>query len=331
MSLAADTPPVIVVLDGATLAPGIALRRPTVPHVWRDFERTAAAETAERLRDATVAVVNKVRLDRAALDAAPRLRLVLVAATGMDNIDLAACTERGIAVRNVVGYGAATVAEHVFALLLALRRNLIAYRQSVLDGRWEESGQFCYHDFPVRELQGSRLALIGSGAIGGAVGRIAGAFGMEVVVAARKGRAAEQGRIPFDEALATADVLSLHCPLTPETRGLFDAQAFARMERRPILINTARGALIDGPALVDAVGSGQVSGVGLDVLAVEPITADDPVRAILARPNVIVTPHVAWAGRIAQQRIVDRLSDALDEFLDSPLVIGSDRVNPAPV
>nr|WP_247882888.1 D-2-hydroxyacid dehydrogenase [Azospirillum sp. TSA2s] len=307
--------PVIVVLDAATLAPGIALRRPAVPHAWRDFDRTAAGDTAERLRDATVAVVNKVRLDRATLDAAPGLRLVLVAATGMDNIDLDACAERGIAVRNVVGYGAATVAEHVFALVLALRRNLIAYRQSVLDGRWEESGQFCYHDFPVRELQGSRLALIGSGAIGGAVGRIAEAFGMEVVVAARKGRAAEPGRVSFEEALATADVLSLHCPLTPETRGLFDAQAFARMERRPILINTARGALIDGPALVDAVTAGRVSGVGLDVLAVEPITPDDPVRAILRHPNVIVTPHVAWAGRAAQQRIAETLSSALDEFL----------------
>lgn len=307
--------PVIVVLDAATLAPGIALRRPAVPHVWRDFDRTAAGDTAERLRDATVAVVNKVRLDRATLDAAPGLRLVLVAATGMDNIDLAACAERGIAVRNVVGYGAATVAEHVFALVLALRRNLIAYRQSVLDGRWEESGQFCYHDFPVRELQGSRLALIGSGAIGGAVGRIAEAFGMEVVVAARKGRAAEPGRVSFEEALATADVLSLHCPLTPETRGLLDARAFARMERRPILVNTARGALIDGPALVDAVVAGRVSGVGLDVLAVEPIAADDPVRAILRHPNVIVTPHVAWAGRAAQQRIAETLSSALDEFL----------------
>ncbi|QCG99329.1 D-2-hydroxyacid dehydrogenase (plasmid) [Azospirillum sp. TSA2s] len=319
MSLAAETlpvpAPVIVVLDAATLAPGIALRRPAVPHAWRDFDRTAAGDTAERLRDATVAVVNKVRLDRATLDAAPGLRLVLVAATGMDNIDLDACAERGIAVRNVVGYGAATVAEHVFALVLALRRNLIAYRQSVLDGRWEESGQFCYHDFPVRELQGSRLALIGSGAIGGAVGRIAEAFGMEVVVAARKGRAAEPGRVSFEEALATADVLSLHCPLTPETRGLFDAQAFARMERRPILINTARGALIDGPALVDAVTAGRVSGVGLDVLAVEPITPDDPVRAILRHPNVIVTPHVAWAGRAAQQRIAETLSSALDEFL----------------
>jgi glycerate dehydrogenase len=314
MNAASMTNPVIVFLDRATLAPEIALRRPSYPHEWREHDRTAPEEIAERTRDAAVVIVNKVRLDHAAIAAAPKLRLVLVAATGTDNVDLEACRARGIPVRNVAGYGATSVAEHVFTLVLALRRNLVAYRQSVLDGRWEESGQFCYHDFPVRELRGARLVLVGSGAIGGEVGRIGAAFGMEVVAAARKGTPATGDRIPFDEALATADVISLHCPLTPETRSLLGPREFALMARRPILVNTARGALIDGPALVGAVRAGQVSGVGLDVLAVEPIAPDDPVRAILDHPGVIVTPHVAWAGRAAQQRVADVLSEHMERI-----------------
>jgi len=303
--------PVIVFLDRATLAPEITLRRPGYPHVWREHDRTTPDQVAERIRDATIAIVNKVRLDRVAIDSAPHLRLVLVSATGTDNVDLDACRDRGIPVRNVAGYGATSVAEHVFALVLALRRNLVPYRQSVLDGRWEASGQFCYHDFPITELRGSRFVLIGSGAIGGEVGRLAAAFGMEVTAAARKGASASEGRIPFDEALATADVISLHCPLTPETRNLLGPREFGLMTRRPILVNTARGALIDGPALVEAVRAGRVSGVGLDVLAVEPIAPDDAVHAILDHPGVIVTPHVAWAGRAAQQRVADVLSERM--------------------
>lgn len=314
MNASSVTNPVIVFLDRATLAPEIALRHPDCPHEWREYDRTAPEQTAERVRDASVVIVNKVRLDRTAIEAAPKLRLVLVAATGTDNIDLEACRARGIPVRNVAGYGAASVAEHVFTLVLALRRNLIAYRQSVLDGRWEESGQFCYHDFPIRELRGARLVLVGSGAIGGEVGRLGAAFGMEVVAAARKGTPVAGDRVSFDEALATADVISLHCPLTPETRNLLGPREFALMARRPILVNTARGALIDGPALVEAVGAGQVSGVGLDVLAAEPIAPDDPVRAILHHPGVIVTPHVAWGGRAAQQRVADVLSEHLERI-----------------
>lgn len=306
--------PLIVFLDRATMAPEIPLRRPGAPHEWREYDRTSASQAAERIRDATVAIVNKVRLDRAAIEGARNLRLVLVSATGTDNVDVEACRERGIPVRNVVGYGATSVAEHVFSLVLALRRNLVAYRQSVLDGRWEASGQFCYHDYPVTELRGSRLVLVGGGAIGGEVGRIGGAFGMEVVVAARKGAKPGPGRVAFDEALASADVISLHCPLTPETRGLLGEREFGLMRRRPILVNTARGALIDGPALVEAMREGKLSGVGLDVLAVEPIAADDPVRAIIGRSDVIVTPHVAWAGRAAQKRVADTLSEEMDSF-----------------
>ncbi|WP_207484480.1 D-2-hydroxyacid dehydrogenase [Arenibaculum pallidiluteum] len=309
------TKPVIVFLDRGTLAPDVALLRPSTPHEWREYDATSHSEAAGRIRDATVVIVNKVRLDHPVIEQAPGLRLVLVAATGTDNVDLEACRRRGIPVRNVVGYGATSVAEHVLALVLALRRNIVAYRQSVLAGRWEESGQFCYHDFPIAELSGSRLMLVGGGAIGSEVGRLARAFGMDVVAAGRKGAPAAEGRIRFDEGLATADVISLHCPLTPETRHLLGAREFALMERRPILVNTARGALVDGTALVEAVRAGRLSGVGLDVLAAEPIAADDPVRAILELPSVIVTPHVAWAGRAAQLRVAEVLSRELEMFL----------------
>jgi glycerate dehydrogenase len=311
------TTPLIAFLDRDTFAAEIAFARPAAAHRWAEYPRTAAGEIVERIADATVVIVNKVPLSGATLAQAPRLRLVLVAATGTDNVDLEACRERGIRWQNVVGYGTSSVVDHVFTLILALRRNLIAYRDSVIAGRWQKSGQFCFHDYSIRELRGARLVLIGSGTIGREVARIGEAFGMETILAARKGEPARDGRVAFDDAIAAADIISLHCPLTAETRGLLSQREFGLMKRRPVLINTARGALIDAPALVEAIRSEQLSAVGLDVLAVEPPAPDNALQAILALPNVIITPHIAWAGRAAQQRLADMLCSNLDKFLKS--------------
>ena len=306
----------IVFLDRATLAPSVRLRRPAFPHRWHDFARTAPHEIEARLADADVAVVNKLPLDRAMLQRLPRLRLIAVAATGTDAIDVAACRELGITVVNVRGYAAVTVPEHVFALILALRRNLLRYRADVLAGRWQAAEQFCFHDHPIRDLAGSTLGIVGEGAIGQEVAARARAFGMKVLFAAHKGRTG-LGPLytPWDEVLATSDVISLHCPLVPATRGLLAMPEFRAMAKRPLLVNTARGPLIVDEDLERALDEGLVSGAGLDVTLPEPPAADSVPMRLARRPDTIVTPHVAWASLEAQQTLADQLVDLIEAFV----------------
>lgn len=304
--------PRIVFLDRATIS--VPVKAPAWPHEWENFDATGPAEVADRIADAEVVIVNKVELRRETIERASRLSLVLIAATGTDNVDTAALDERNIVWHNVVGYGATSVTEHVMALILTLRRNIIAYRQAVLGGRWQQAGEFCFHDFPVAELEGATLAIIGGGAIGQRVGQLTRAFGMRIVLAERKGRPARPGRTAFEDALANADVISLHCPLTDETRHLLDDAAFCAMNMRPFIINTARGALIDTAALVRALDTGRIGGAGLDVLEAEPALPDDPIMAVTDRPNVVVTPHIAWAGQHAQNVVARTLRARLDAW-----------------
>ncbi len=305
----------IVFLDRDTLPPETRLRAPGVPHALTCHGRTAPGQVAARIADADVAITNKVRIDAEALAAAPKLKLVAVAATGTDVVDLAACKAAGVAVCNIRDYARHTVPEHTFALILALRRSLVAYRQSVLDGRWEAAAQFCYFDFPIADLAGSTLGIVGGGVLGQAVAGIARAFGMRTVFAARKGGAAEApGYAPFDDVMRMADVITLHCPLTETTRNLIGPREFALMQRRPLLINTGRGGLVDEAALVEALDAGRISGAGFDVLTREPPGAEHPLRRIAGRPNVIVTPHVAWASAEAIQGLADQLVDVIEAF-----------------
>jgi len=304
----------IVFLDRDTVAPQIALPRPSFPHVWDNHARTAPDQTADRLADATIAVTNKVRIGPAELDAAPGLRLIAVAATGYDCVDVAACAARGVAVANIRGYSVNTVPEHVFGLLLALRRSLVPYVTDTRGGAWQRAGQFCFFDHPIRDLAGATMGIVGRGGIGGRVADLARAFGMEVIFAARPGQPSGDGRVAFGEFCARADVISLHCPLTEATRGLLGADAFARMDRAPIILNTARGALIDLPALEAALDAGQVSGAGIDVADREPPAADDILMRLADHPRVLVTPHIAWASDAAQQALSDQLGDVLEAF-----------------
>ena len=305
----------VVFLDRATIAPQITLRRPSFAHEWVEHDRTAAEETAARLAGAQIAIVNKVRITREVLDAAPELKLVAVAATGTDCVDTAACAERGVAVCNIRGYSRNTVPEHVFALLLALRRGLVVYADGVRNGAWQRAGQFCYFAQPIRDLGGATMGVIGKGDIGSRVGALAEAFGMETVYAARRDETPGGDRLAFDEFLARADVISLHCPLNAGTRGLLGAREFASMTRRPIIINTARGALIDLPALEGALERGEVAGAGIDVAGVEPPPPDDILMRLAQHENVIVTPHVGWASNEAQQILADQLVDVLEAFV----------------
>lgn len=306
----------IVFLDRAALAPQIRLRRPSFAHTLTEHDRSRADQVVARLAGATIAITNKVPLGAETLAQLPDLRLVAVAATGTDGIDKAACQRLGIAVSNIRGYAVNTVPEHVFALILALRRNLVGFRDDVLAGEWQKAGQFCFFSHPIRDLAGTRLGIIGRGVLGERVAEIARAFRMEPVFAARKGASeVGAGYMPWDEVIASSDILSLHCPLTPQTRGLIGMAEFRAMTCRPLLINTARGGLVVEEDLVRALDEGLISGAGFDVTDGEPPADDNPVLRIARRPNVILTPHVAWASDEAQQALADQLIDNIEAFV----------------
>lgn len=314
--MSTEQPTRIVFLDAETLRPDTRLKPFARPAVLESFPRTAPGEVAGRIASAEVVLVNKVRIGAAEMDAAPGLRLIALAATGTDNVDLQAAKARGIAVVNIRGYARATVPEHTFALMLALRRSLVSYRASVVAGRWQAAAQFCYHDFPIADLSGATLGIVGSGSLGSRVGEIGRAFGMEVIFAGRKtGEGGRADAVPFADFLARADVVSLHCPLTPETTHLFGAAEFAAMKPSALLINTARAGLVDVEALEAALDRGEIAGAGIDVAAPEPPPAEAPIMRLAKRANVIVTPHVGWASREAVQALADQLVDNVDAFL----------------
>ena len=281
----------------------------------RYYPATAPEQVAARIAQAEVVISNKVMLDAAALRQAGRLRLICVAATGVNNVDLAAAAARGITVCNCRGYGTPAVVQHVFALLLALCTRWPEYRQAVRDGRWQRASQFCLLDFPIRELAGKTLGIVGYGELGRGVARVAEAFGMRVLLAQRPGTVEpEEGRFPLPILLPQLDVLSLHCPLTPDTRGLIGPWELALMRRDAILINTARGGLVDEPVLADALRQGALGGAGVDVLSLEPPVTGNPLLAPDI-PNLIVTPHCAWGSRESRQRLVGQLVENVQGFL----------------
>ncbi len=306
----------IVFLDRETIGPSVRMTRPSFAHEWIEYERTVEADVVERLQGAQIAVVNKVPVRAAALEKLPDLKMIAVAATGYDVVDIAACTQRGIVVSNVRGYAVNTVPEHTFALILALRRSLIGYRQSVQAGRWQEFGQFCFHDWPIRDLAGSTIGIIGEGVLGKSIARLSEAFGMIPLFAAHKG-VSGLGPLytPFEEVLERSDIITLHCPLTDKTRNLIALAEFKQMKRHPLLINCGRGGLVNEADLVTALDQGLISGAGIDCVSTEPPKADNPLLTILDRPNVIVTPHVAWASAEAMQTLWDQTVSHVDNFM----------------
>lgn len=288
------------------------------------FADSSPGEIPGRVAGAEIIIVNKIAVTAGVIAAAPRLRLVCLAATGTDNVALDAARARGIAVANIRDYCTPSVTQHVFALVLALNQRLREYQALLRQGAWQRSGNFCLLDLPFHELAGRTLGIIGLGKLGTSVARVAQAFGMEVLAAKRpyrhpvgdRGRPQENGvqRVNLPELLARAHVVSLHCPLDEETRGLLDAAALARMRRDALLINTARGALIDSGALLAALRNGTIGGAGIDVLEREPPTAGHPLLAA-DLPNLIVTPHVAWAAQEARQRALAEIALNIEAFL----------------
>jgi glycerate dehydrogenase len=276
---------------------------------------TAQDDVADAIADASVVLLNKLRLTREIIAGAPSLQLILLSATGTNNVDLEAARERGIGVCNLRDYCTTSVVQHVLAVTLLLTHKLREYDALVRAGAWQRGGQFCLLDHPIRELAGRKLGIVGFGVLGRGVARAANlALGMEVLVANRPGGPRVAGRHDLDALLPQVDVLSLHCPLTPQTRGLIDAARLAAMKPDALLVNTARGALVDSQAVADALRGGRLGGAAIDVLPQEPPIDGDPLLEP-GIPNLIVTPHVAWAARDARQRCLDEMARNVEDFL----------------
>ena len=309
----ATAPLRIVFLDRDSLVAD--LRPPAFAHHWTQHAQTSPEATLARIRAADIVIANKVRLPGDILAQAPDIKMIAVSATGTDNIDLAYCREHGIVVSNIRGYARHTVPEHAFMLMLALRRNLLGWRTDLRAGLWQKSDQFCLFTRPINDLHGSVLGLIGSGSLGQGMAHLAEAFGMRVLRAERRGATTvRDGYTAFDSVLREADVISLHIPLTHETRHLIGTREFALMKPTALLINTARGNLVDEAALVDALKRGRLAGAGFDVLETEPPSTGNPLLE-LDLPNFLLTPHVAWSSREAMQILADQLIDNLEAFV----------------
>lgn len=293
------------------------VRRPDFPHIWEDYPLTAPEQTLDRLRDATMAITNKVLLRAPLLQQLPRLQMVAEAATGTDNIDLAYCRDHGIVVSNIRGYAVNTVPEHALMLALMLRRKVLAYRHDVEAGHWQQADMFCFFDHPIGDLHGSTLGIVGRGSLGQGVARLAAAFGMRVLWAEHKSAPeVRTGYTDFRQVLAQADVLTLHCPLNESTRDLLGEAELRAMKPDAVLINTARGGLVNEAALAHALRQGWIAGAGFDVLSQEPPRQGNLLLApeLLALPNFILTPHVAWASAPAMQALADQLIDNIEAF-----------------
>jgi glycerate dehydrogenase len=306
----------IVVLDGYTLNPGDLS--------WKDlqalgscevFDRTKSEELVARAANADIAITNKFVLHRDQILALPRLKYIGVTATGYNIVDVATARERGVVVTNVPAYGTRSVAQHTFALLLELTQHVGHHARTVRDGRWVRSPDWCYWDQPLVELDGLTMGIVGYGRIGQAVAKLAEAFGMKVITSAPSSGRKRQpnvAAVDLDYLFSESDVVSLHCPLTPETKHLVNAQRLARMKPTVFLVNTSRGPLVDEAALADALNSGRIAGAALDVLSVEPPPADNP---LLAAKNCLITPHLAWATQAARARLMKTAVDNVRAFL----------------
>lgn len=305
----------VVFLDAATLAETDLSPLHLADVSLTLYPQTSAEQLQRHASGAQVLISNKVTLDAKAIAALPQLRCILVAATGVNMVDLTAAKAAGIVVCNVQGYAGTAVPQQVFALLLQLTNHIQSYHQAVQQELWSRSSQFCLHLQPIEELAGKTMTVLGYGDLGQATARLAEAFGMTVLIAERPGaKQIRPGRTGFEDALRQADVLSLHCPLTDSTAQLINANTLSWMKPQALLINTARGGLIDEIALADALAKGRLAGAALDVLSSEPPPVDHPLLHHNL-PNLIVTPHVAWASRQAMQRLVTQLAENLQAFL----------------
>ncbi|HHF2878081.1 TPA: D-2-hydroxyacid dehydrogenase [Vibrio diabolicus] len=307
--------PTIVFLDRATIPEHIEIPRPSFQHHWREYALTAPEQVIERLADADIVISNKVLLDQNVLEQLPQLRMIAVAATGFNNVDVDYCAKHDIAVANVRGYATRSVPEHVIAMLFALRRNLFGYHQDIAAGEWQRNQQFCFFTHSIGDIGGSTLGVVGSGALGQATANLAQALGMTVLFSERKGAAeCRPGYVPFEEVLKRSDALTLHCPLNKHTQNLIGQAELQQMKPNAILINTGRGGLVNEEALVDALQQGEIAAAGFDVFTQEPADENNPLIANMGLPNLLLTPHVAWGSDSSIQRLAEILIENINAF-----------------
>lgn len=277
------------------------------------YPNSLPGEVASRIGDAEIVILNKVKMNRELLETVENLKMIAIVATGTDCVDLQACRDLGITVANCRAYGTDSVAQHVFTCILALSTNLIRYRGAVRSGRWQKSDQFCFLDYPITELCGKKLGIVGFGTLGRGVAKLAEAFGLEIIVAARPG-AMDDPRPSLADILPQVDILTLHCPLSPETQGLIGSKELAAMKPTAILVNAARGGIVDEPALMEALKNEEIGGAAVDVLTTEPPVDGNPLLDE-ELPNLLVTPHIAWASEEARQRILDQTAENIEAFI----------------
>lgn len=308
----------IVFLDSTGIPASHRIPCFSFPHQLTEYAHTAAEQVLARAKDADIIITSKVILNHEILSQLPKLKLIAVTATGTNNIDLAVAKALGITVKNVTGYSSVTVPEHVIGMIYALKHRLIDYhRDQLLTERWATCGQFCYVDYPISDVQGSTLGIVGRGCIGNEVARLAKAVGMRVLFAEHQhATTIREGYTAFDEVLEQSDVISLHCPLTPQTEQLINAKTLALMKPNACLINTGRGGLINEADLLQALQSGKLAGAALDVLVKEPPASDDALwLAAKTQPNLLITPHVAWASDSALTTLVNKVAQNIEEFV----------------
>src|SRR5699024_1692426 len=306
----------IVFLDANTLVPELEWLPFEFSNDYVSYSNTQPSQVTERIADAQIVISNKVPISAKDITAATRLRHIAIPATGYNHIDIQACTNAGVSVSNVRDYAKEAVSEHCLALLFALGRSVVPYHLSVGRGRWQEVGLFSYFDYPIMQIQGATLGIIGAGTLGRAFAERAEALGMRVLYAEHQGAAqVRHGYTRFEEVLATADVLSLHCPLNESTAHLLNADTFALMAKKPLIINSSRGGLIDPDALVAAIDTVQISGSAIDVVEEEPPAFDHPYMSLMDRPNFIMTPHVAWASKPAMRQLEQQVIKNIHAFV----------------
>lgn len=307
-----------VFLDRGSFPDSIHIELPTQIKEVIEYHNTQSDQVADRIKDADIVLTNKVMLTAESIHKALSLQLVQVMATGTNNVDMTTCQSRNITVQNVTGYSTVSVPEHTFSMLLTLRRNLISYISDVKLGKWGSSEYFCFLDYPIKDLAGATMTIIGSGSLGQRVADIAKAFGMTVVFAERKNaQHIRQGYVKFEEALRIADVVSLHCPLTEETKNVIDTAEFTMMKTSSLLLNISRGGLVNEHALAQALENQSITGAAFDVATQEPMPLNHPLQSLTQYPNFLLTPHIAWASDEAMQKLADIAVQKITEFVDA--------------
>ncbi len=310
-----------VFLDLATVGPNdLSLSSlDGLPLSWQYYDSTTTEELDMRICDAEIIITNKCKLNEAALSRAKKLKYICAAATGFNHIDIEAAKAKAVAVSNVRDYATPSVVQHVYALILALSTKLLDYSAAVQNGDWQTSENFCLLDFPIEEIAGKKLGIIGYGTLGQAVAKVAPALGLEVLVCQHLQGEPEPGRLELDDLLGYADIISLHLPLNEQTANLFGEREISLMKPNALLINTSRGGIVDEPALADALRQNRIAGAGFDVLVTEPPVDGSPLLETNI-PNLIITPHTAWASRQSRQRLVDQIADNIRSFLAGEIV-----------